>query len=268
MLLDDLAVREWDSVARKLLPFDNGVLDLETMKFEEHCPGYRLTWSLPCGVTPTHTPAAAEDVYLGTTLPVNLDADPYLNLCYDINRELARLGWGYEKESALLLERYGSRERACVSDEDLSDFVKYLQKQPDVKQKPKKSPKYSTSINFGSKERSKKWENWFQNICEWKWLDDSSFHCERSWESLKITTKSTSTVQVVGEIRKLLPESREMGQTTYRSTPPSARERAWDFWKEVLTNAGLALPPSEERRQKADQLSLLGKDRENEDEPR
>ena len=41
-----LAVKKWD-YKTNLLPFSNGVLDLDTRTFSEHNPGYRLTWSLP-----------------------------------------------------------------------------------------------------------------------------------------------------------------------------------------------------------------------------
>jgi putative DNA primase/helicase len=42
----DLYQYEWDE-RKDLLPFEDGVLDLTSMKFNSHSPGYNLTWQLP-----------------------------------------------------------------------------------------------------------------------------------------------------------------------------------------------------------------------------
>ncbi len=52
LLKDDLAVRHWNEDNLKLIPFENGVLNLETRKFIEHAPGHRLTWCLPYDYNP------------------------------------------------------------------------------------------------------------------------------------------------------------------------------------------------------------------------
>lgn len=46
LLKADLAVDEWDEQPG-LLPLQDGVLELATMKLLEHAPGYRLLWCLP-----------------------------------------------------------------------------------------------------------------------------------------------------------------------------------------------------------------------------
>ena len=43
----ELGQKKWDFDNKELIPFKNGVLNFKTHKFIEHCPGNRLTWSLP-----------------------------------------------------------------------------------------------------------------------------------------------------------------------------------------------------------------------------
>ncbi|MDV2998298.1 MAG: hypothetical protein N4J56_008003 [Chroococcidiopsis sp. SAG 2025] len=49
-----LHVRLWDE-RKEVLPFENGVFNLQTGAFEPHAPGYRLTWRLPRRYTPLET---------------------------------------------------------------------------------------------------------------------------------------------------------------------------------------------------------------------
>ncbi|HEY9871902.1 MAG TPA: phage/plasmid primase, P4 family, partial [Candidatus Obscuribacterales bacterium] len=49
----ELLVRNWDDTeSRKLIPFQNGVLDVTTRELLDHAPGYRLTWQLPRAHSP------------------------------------------------------------------------------------------------------------------------------------------------------------------------------------------------------------------------
>ena len=52
--------------------------------------------------------------------------ESYDGLCEKINQEIKRLDWSLQQEQASLLERYGSSERACISDKDLADFAVFL----------------------------------------------------------------------------------------------------------------------------------------------
>ncbi|WP_013334786.1 phage/plasmid primase, P4 family [Gloeothece verrucosa] len=54
LLKAHLAVRGWDET-EGLLPFNNGVKNLETGEFSPHSPGFRLTWCLPYNYDPLAT---------------------------------------------------------------------------------------------------------------------------------------------------------------------------------------------------------------------
>jgi len=52
LLKDDLAVRHWNEDNLRLIPFENGVFNLETRELIEHAPGHYLTWCLPYDYNP------------------------------------------------------------------------------------------------------------------------------------------------------------------------------------------------------------------------
>ena len=54
LLRPRLRVKTWEEAAGKL-PFENGVLDLQTRKFEKHAPGYRFRYALPYKYDPKAT---------------------------------------------------------------------------------------------------------------------------------------------------------------------------------------------------------------------
>lgn len=52
LLKDDLAVRKWNEDNLKLIPFENGVFNLETRELTDHSPSHYLTWCLPYSYNP------------------------------------------------------------------------------------------------------------------------------------------------------------------------------------------------------------------------
>ena len=58
-----------------------------------------------------------------------LDAD-YLRLFPDQERNLKRLGWTSDQGRNYLLQTYGKRSRQLLSDEELLEFLIYLEAQP------------------------------------------------------------------------------------------------------------------------------------------
>ncbi|WP_279327082.1 DNA primase family protein [Crocosphaera subtropica] len=76
-----LVCKHWEEKNEKHLPFENGVLDLETSKFHQHAPGFRLTSKLPRQYNPLATSWSKTDQWLTEVVKGDEKAKELL-LCY------------------------------------------------------------------------------------------------------------------------------------------------------------------------------------------
>ena len=59
-----------------------------------------------------------------------MNENKFVELIAKTNQEMKRLGWTIEQGRNHLLLNYGKRSRQLLTDEELLDFLKYLQSQP------------------------------------------------------------------------------------------------------------------------------------------
>lgn len=67
------------------------------------------------------------------TLPLSLEIDETMDFSQIIDQttiEMKRLGWTQEQGKKYLLETYGKKSRHLLSDQELIEFLQYLQSQP------------------------------------------------------------------------------------------------------------------------------------------
>ncbi|QDZ39820.1 DUF3854 domain-containing protein [Euhalothece natronophila Z-M001] len=135
-LKDELFIRKWDEQPKRYLPFKNGVYDLESGKFHDHLPGFRLTWKLPRDYC-IFTDDKDKDCNTIFTFLKQLTSDDSKNINTilafmaallkgktDMQKFLYLLGSGGSGKSTLMelmTELVGSKNATSFSLEDLED---------------------------------------------------------------------------------------------------------------------------------------------------
>lgn len=91
---------------------------------------FEMPLSVPPDPEPVIEPESAPEMAMNAATEIPGEALDFSDIIARSDVELKRLGWTSEQGRNYLLETYGKRSRQLLSDEELLEFLRYLESQP------------------------------------------------------------------------------------------------------------------------------------------